>query len=327
MTASVEGQSEQDILSGLIGGYKSGTGGAQLNRELIGGKMSTGTEHILEKLGLIDPAGATKTGQYYTLAPHALKDEDTFVKNPTKWFETTFTDAVNHLSPGDRNAMYHDLIAGTGTASGARSAALDVMQDSFIARQLYYAEQDEPDKAQSIAIINNNPSTVARQLGDNLGVLENAILNPSAPSVMAFEHWESERLAGYASGHPLEQLWSDTKDNAKWLWDNATNPGPWGGPSSPWNGPAPTSWDGASTIPTPSIVEKLEALVSTTVTNLFKELIAAVNGQPGKSTSDPMVVKVLPGPPPLPTTHMPTTVTGHDPSQAVPMPGQVSRPR
>jgi hypothetical protein len=98
---------------------------------------------------------------------------------------------------------------------------------------------------------------------------------------------QSNRFAGYASDHPLRQLWDGTTGNAKWLWNYATGadittPGT-GKPGTPQN-------------PTPSIVEKLETLVARTATNLFKELIAAVNGQPGKSTSDPMVVKVFPGP-------------------------------
>jgi hypothetical protein len=200
---------------------------------------------------------------------------------------------------------------------------LDVMQDSFITRQLYYAEQDEPSKAQSMAIINSNPSTTARQVGDNLGVWENSALSWIVDKSIPWLHWESDRANGYAT-HPLRQLWDDTKDgtamvaglaenSVKAFFDYATNGAADG------NVAADVRARPVGSGLLNALFTKIDTL-SENVVNIVK----AIEGQPGGAASTPVYVKQVPG---TPMTLMPSTQTGHNPTLSPPVPGQVYNPK
>lgn len=299
MSADSQGQAEQDIVAGLLGGFKSGTGSAALEREMIGGKMSTGTAKTLEKLGLIDPAGAIKTGQYYTLKPGALKDEALFAKNPVEWFQKDFQPAVDRLSPGDRDAMFHDIIAGTGTASGAREAVVDVMQDALIARMLTYAYENEPDKAQSKTIIDSNPGTAEDHAKSGLQVLANSALAGGTSPAVGILNWIGSEATDLAS-HPFVTLARNLKDN----YDTAQN---------------------VFSLGSTSVMEGVkDALIQDAkdfLTKIFQELISAVKAQ-GNSPSNALYIKPVPGGPSI---VQPNTMTGHNAGLSPPTPGQVIR--
>lgn len=307
MANDQEGQSYDDILISALGGYKSGTGLAALNREFTGGKMSTGTEGVLERLGLIDPAGATKTGQYYTLKPGALKDQALFDSDPVKWLETTFTDAVNKMSPDDRNAMLHDIYSGTGTASGARVAGDAVLQDTFIARQLYYAQQDTPDIWQSIADVANNPSTAAKTLGNSISNVWNTALSPSAPRAVSAENWLAGRWDDIAA-HPAQNLENTLYNLTQSPAEQYVNSGQAGADIGSFMS---------------AIVSALHTLFVTDLGGGLTNIVKAIEGQPGGSASNPAYVKPVTGPAGTP---MPTSPTGHNPAQSPPVPGQVFNP-
>jgi hypothetical protein len=309
MSASSQGQAEQDIVAGLLGGFKSGTGSAALEREMIGGKMSTGTAKTLEKLGLIDPAGAIKTGQYYTLKPGALKDEKLFAENPVEWFQKDFQPAVDHLSPGDRDALFHDIIAGTGTASGAREAVVDVMQDALIARMLFYAYQAEPNKQQSQTIINANPNTAAAFAGDELGVLANSALNGAASPGVGFLNWVGNEMNSLAQ-HPIETLLINSLNQAE------SFGGFLFGGANPFAKPETI---GGTNV---SYLSDLESKLLGKVEDLLEKILNAMLGQPGKTPSSALFIKPVPGGPSI---VQPNTISGHNPGLSPPTPGQVIR--
>ncbi len=299
------GQSEQDILAGMLGGFKSGTGAAQLNREMIGGKMSTGTFAVLEKLGLVDGHGATKTGQYYTLRPGALVDEKTFAANPVEWFQKDFQPAVDRMSPNDPGAMFHDIIAGTGTASGARSAVEYVFQEALIARMLEFAMHDEPGDAQSQAIIDQNPATSTSYLMHNLAVLGNRIM--ATPDVVNAENWFGHELNELAGPHPLNVLWKNSVNQAASFFGGA----------NPFSNPFSKSAE----IPAPSALSDLEGFVSE-LRGFLRRIAAGIEGQPGKTPGSALYTKEVPAGPTVPQSNKPTS---RNTALSPPLPGRVNR--
>jgi len=330
------------LMAAVLGASKTGTGVNALYQEFIGGKMAQGTARQLHAEGVLNDTmvytqsdvGKTIDGYkvkekdvgdvrkedrwgmgYVHIPPGALPDQQDFLKNPYAWLQKhIFHDYLNSdgslksNTPSDVVQMISDLNVDFSRIPGGRLASLVEFNAITQARQLQNAG-DLKSLDDLHTIYSNTPNSQG-------GAVKAALSAASAQAASGTaDNWLTRQFKGFSIGtdylidHPWDgikkifqqDIWTDRHDKDDPL-----------GTILQENSAIKNAVDGV-------IVSALHEIFLNDLGQLIRDLLAAINGQPGKDSNHPMYTKQV-GQPGAPT--MPTGPTTPPASVSMPNPGK-----